>query len=242
MEDVFATALTEAQRSSDATILVFRELRDLPGSVRREHLRARKRIKMDQNLAWQPPPTRELLTGLTLFLLPTLPSLLKLLFGYLPLINQIGSLITIALLVYMLVVLVYGLKRGFPRWAIPCLGVAVTGLVILGPSRRIWSLFASDVQRAIGYHAKTLQVRVLYQALMGGFFYALAFLSAALLILFLMVWPRTRQLAQRIRTDWTLFSFMFFGGLVFQLELIFEEYAYDELWKIACRACLALGA
>jgi hypothetical protein len=35
---------------------------------------------------------------------------------------------------------------------------------------------------------------------------------------------------------------MIFGSVVFQLELVFEEYAYDEPWKIACRVCLALGA
>jgi hypothetical protein len=35
---------------------------------------------------------------------------------------------------------------------------------------------------------------------------------------------------------------MLFGGVVFQLELIFEEYTNDELWKIACRVCLTIGA
>ena len=218
------------------------EIRDLPGSVWREHLRARKRIQMNQNQTWRPPTTKELLTGLTLFVFPMLPSLLKLVFGYQPLINQISNKITVALLIIILVVLVLGLKHGFPRWAVPYLGVAVTSTVILEPSWRKWDLFYSDVQRAIGYYTKTLQVRVLYQALMWGFFWFLAFVSAILLILLLMTWPRTRQLAQRIRLDWTLFSFMLFGGVVFQLELIFEEYAYDELWKIACRVCLALGA
>jgi hypothetical protein len=137
---------------------------------------------------------------------------------------------------------VLGLKQGFPRWTVPYLGVAVASIVILGPSWRIWDFLYSDVQRAIGYYTKTLQVRVLYQALMWGFFWFLVFVSAILLILLLMAWPRTRPLAQRIRLDWTLFSFMLFGGAVLQLELVFEEYAYDELWKIACRGCLALGA
>ena len=242
MQNVFATALTEAQRPSHATILFTRELRDLPGSVWREHLRARRRSQLNPNLAWRPPTKNELLAGLTLFVFPMLPSLLKLVFGYQPLINQISDIITIALLIISLVVLVHGLKRGFPRWTVPYLGVAVTTIVILEPSWRIWDLLYSDVQRAIGYYAKTLQVRVLYQALMWGFFWFLAFVSAILLILLLMTWPRTRQLAQRIRLDWTMFSFMLFGGLVFQLELIFEEYVYDELWKIACRVCLALGA
>lgn len=244
MHVVFADTLADAKTVGwFRTVNLFaRELRDLPGSVWREHLRARKGFQMNQNLTWRPPTTKELLAGLMLFVFPMLPSLLKLVFGYQPLMNQIGSGITIALLVVILVVLVLGLKRGFPRWTVPYLGVAVTSIVILEPSWRIWDLFYSDVERAIGYYTKTLQVRVLYQALMWGFFWFLAFVSAILLILLLMAWPRTRQLAQRIRLDWTLFSFMLFGGVVFQLELVFEEYAYDELWKIACRVCLALGA
>jgi hypothetical protein len=244
MQNVFADTLAGAKTCSWSHLIILfaRELRDLPGSVWREYLRARKRIHMNQNLTWRPPTTKELFTGLTLFVFPILPSLLKLVFGYQPLINQIGSKMTVALLIIILVVLVLGLKHGFPRWTVPYLGVAVTSIVILEPSWRIWDLFYPDVQRAIGYYTKTLQVRVLYQALMWGFFWFLAFVSAILLILLLMARPRTRQLAQRIRLDWTLFSFMLFGGVVFQLELIFEEYAYDELWKIACRVCLALGA
>lgn len=218
------------------------EIRDLPGSVWREHLQVSRRMQMSQNPTWRPPTTKGLLAGLTLFVFPMLPSLLTLMFGYQPLINQINSKITIALLLIVLVAVVLGLKHGFPRWTVPYLGVAVASIVILEPSWRIWQFFYSDVQRAIGYFTKTLQVRVLYQALMWGFFWFLVFASAILLILLLVAWPRTRQLARRIRLDWTLFSFMLFGGLVFQLEIIFEEYAYDELWKIACRVCLALGA
>lgn len=37
-------------------------------------------------------------------------------------------------------------------------------------------------------------------------------------------------------------SFMIYSAIVFDLELVFEEFAYDEAWKIACRICLALGA
>jgi hypothetical protein len=50
------------------------------------------------------------------------------------------------------------------------------------------------------------------------------------------------MLAQRIRQDWTLMSFMVYSALVFDLELIFEEYGHDEAWKIASRICLVAGA
>jgi hypothetical protein len=244
MRSVFNDVLADVKIDSwsNTMILFAHELRDLPGSLWRAHLDTRRKFQMNQNLTWRPPTTKELFAGFMLFVMPVLPSLLKLVFGYQPLINQISSKITVALLTIILIVLVLGIIHGFPRWAVPYLGVAITSIVILEPSWRIWGLFYSDVQRAIGYYTKTLQVRVLYQTLMWGFFWFLVFVAITLLILLLMAWPRTRHLVKNIRQDWTLFSFTLYGGVVFTLELVFEEYAYDELWKVACRVCLALGA
>jgi hypothetical protein len=244
MQDVFADILAGARTYSWWHVIIpfARELRDFPSSIWREHRRARRRMQVSQDPVWRPPTTKELPVGLTLFVVPLFPSALSLVLGQQPLISEIGRTTLIALLVATLVVLVLGLKRGFPRWTVPFLGVVVSSIVILEPSWRIWGLFALEVKQAIDYSAKTLQVRVLYQALMWGFHWFLAVVSAALLVLLLMVWPRTRRLARRIRMDWTLFSFLLFGGVVFQTEIIFEEYTHDEPWKIACRVCLALGA
>jgi hypothetical protein len=198
---------------------------------------------MEQSsLAWRPPTSKEVLVGLALFVLSMLPALLNLAFGYESIINHIVSIFAIALLIIVFIVLILGIRNGLPPWAIPYLGVAVISVTILQISPGIWESFFPVVQRAIGYTTKSLQVRVLYQALRWGFFWLVAFMAAILVILLLMIWPRTRKLAQRIHRDWTLLSFMMYGGLVFVLELVFEEYAYDELWKIACRICLALGA
>jgi hypothetical protein len=106
----------------------------------------------------------------------------------------------------------------------------------------LWGLFADDVRQMINYSTKTLAARIQYSVLLGNFFWLISFAVLVLLVLFLMIWPRTRKLAQRIRLDWTLMSFMVYSALVFNLELIFEEYAYDEAWKIACRICLFIGA
>ncbi len=240
MQAVFAEAAYEAGSTPGKLLALFgREVRDLPGAVWRAHLRRRKGNIMNQNnLAWKPPTTKELLIGLALFVLPIFANFLKLI----SVTNYFGSALAIALLITILIILAYGLKQGFPRWVVPYLGIAVTSIVILGFSTRIWDLFYLDVQRAIGYYTKTLQVRVLYQALMWGFFWFLAFAALVLLILLLAAWPRTRKLAQRIRQDWTLLSFMLYGGVVFAIVLVFDEYRYDEPWMIACLACLAAGA
>jgi hypothetical protein len=140
------------------------------------------------------------------------------------------------------VILILGLIQGFPRWTIPYLGAVVIGIATVQAVFPIWGLFADHVKMMIKYYTKTLTARIQYSALLNGFFWLIPFLILILIILLLMVWPRTRSLAKQIRQDWTLLSFMIFSSIVFGLELIFEEYAYDEVWKIVCRVCLALGA
>lgn len=245
MELIFSTTIEEAQKESALKFLTFfgRELRDWPVAVWQEHLRSGKGQAMNQNNpAWGSLNTKELLVGLTLFVLPIFSPILKVIFGYTPFINNVSYIFTLMILIIGLFVIIFGLKKGFPRWSIPYLGVSITTVVMLQAVYPIWGLFYQDVQKLVHYSDKTLVARIQYSALLNGFFWLVPFVILIFLILFLRIWPRTRKLAQRIRLDWTLFSFMIYGGVVFQLELVFEEYAYDEPWKIACRICLALGA
>lgn len=246
MVRVFGKATDDAKTVGRLCLIRFlgREIRDWPGAIWQAHLEARKGSPMMENeLSSSVRLTRnEIITAMALFVLPTVPAILKFLFGYQTVINFIGDGLTIGLLVFVAVVLVLGVLKGFPRWSVPFLGIAVTALVMLELSWRIWGLIYQPVQSAIGYYTKTLQVRVLYSTLMSGFFWFTAFIVAIALVMLLAIWPRTRRLAQTIRQDWTLLSFMLYSGVVFALELVFEEYRYDELWKIACWTSLALGA
>ena len=106
----------------------------------------------------------------------------------------------------------------------------------------IWGLFADSIKMALNYSSRTLAARIQYTVLLESFFWLVSFVVLTLLVLLMMAWPRTRMLAYHIRKDWTLMSFMIFSALVFDLELIFEEYGHDEAWKIVSRICLFLGA
>ena len=245
MQSVFADTAHEAGNNPGKLLALFgREIRDWPGAVWREYLRTRRNIMNmnPNNLAWRSPTTKELLTGLALFVIPILLALWDTIFGYQPLINQVNLVIDLVLLVTILIILGLGLKHGFPRWSIPYLGASITITVMLTAVFPLWGLFAADVKRIVKYGTKTLSARIQYSALLEGFFWLAPFIALILIILLLMAWPRTRLLAKRIRQDWTLLSFMIYSGVVFALELVFEEYAYDEAWKIACWVCLALGA
>lgn len=246
MQDVFAAAVAEARHHGGerAWRLIWRETRDWPGAVWQAHLDIRKGHAMMDSRSNSPAPlTRnEMIVAMALFVLPAVPAAVKFVFGYHTVTSSISSGLTIILIVFTAVVLVLGFRRGVPRWSVPFLGVAVTAIVMLELSWRIWELFYQPVETAIGYHTKTLQVRVLYSTLREGFFWFATFITATILIMLLAIWPRTRRLAQAIRQDWTLLSLMLYSGVVFNLELVFEEYAYDELLKIACWTILAVGA
>ena len=196
---------------------------------------------MNQNSsAWQPPTTKEITVTLALFAIPAIafavtPAIARTTGGRLP--EWLGYL----LLAIIPVALVLGIIKGFPRWTVPYVGIVVTVIVMLELSYPLWGFFATDVRRIFKY-SKTLQARVLYSALMSGFIWFMVFIAAVILILLLMAWPRTRQLARRIRADWTLLSFLLYGGVVFTIVLVFENYRYDEPWMIACWTCLAAGA
>jgi len=245
MEMVFTMSVLSAmQNGCQSFILYFwRELKDWPASVFREHLKAKRgKSTNPDHLAWRPLNVKELLTGLALFVLPTISPFLKLIFGYKPVINNIVYIFTLTILIIVLIIIVLGIKNGFPRWSIPYFGVAITTIIMLQVVYPLWALFVDNVRMMINYSTRTLAARIQYSVLLSSFFWLVSFMGLTLLILLLMVWPRTRKLAQRIRQDWTLISFMVYSALVFDLELIFEEYAYDEAWKIASRICLVVGA
>lgn len=150
--------------------------------------------------------------------------------------------LALALMAFILIVLILGGVRGFPPWSVPLLGIVVAPLVTLGASWCIWDRIYPVAYRVLGGKPSTLPTRIAYQTLRMGFFWSSVFVACVLLVLLLATWSRTRRLAQRICQDWTLFSFLLYGGVVFALELVFEEYRYDGLWKVACWGCLALGA
>ena len=244
MHDVFADTLAGAKTCSWSHLIILfaHELRDLPGSVWREHLRARKRVQMNQDLAWRPLTTKELTAAMAVFVLPAFGAILALLVQHRSSINPILTPLALALIAVILIVLTIGSVTGFPRWSVPYLGIVVTAIVMLEPSWRVWEVIYPAVYRILGGRPSTLPTRITYQALMGGFSWFAVFVACVLLVLLLAAWPRTRRLAHSIRQDWTLFSFMLYSGTVFALELVFEEYGYASLWKIACWACPALGA
>ena len=174
MQLVFSNAMERTQKGDVLKLLAFfgREIRDWPGAVWREHLRSRKGVDMSQNnLAWRPLNTKELLAGLVLFVLPIIPSTSRLFFGYNKVTLAFASALIFTILIAGIVILALGIKNGFPRWTIPYLGVTVISLVMLQAVYPLWGLFADDVRQMIKYYTKTLAARIQYSVLLDSFFW-----------------------------------------------------------------------
>jgi hypothetical protein len=227
MQDVFATALTEVQHPGR---LFCREVRDWPGSVLQEHLRARKR-KMPSNgsIDERPLPRSELLAAMIIFLLPLLSI-------FVPLFSIFFAITDISLpqwMDYSLLILLWGavlfgvlfglglaMIKGLPRWSLSYLGFVLMLGIILSRTDRIWSWLYPYFIQSFGPRSYwSLPIRIIY---VGIFEFILSFsilLSAWILVNLLRLLPYTRRVWQRIRADWTQLSFMLFGGLVLGIQL-----------------------
>lgn len=234
---VFTATQEEAgyDKASGSTTLLFREMRDWPLSVWRAYMEemGSARMKLDVHTDNHRPTTWEMLFALLLFCIPIIANLL----------NGVPELAGILFLGTVGIALVFGLIKGFPRWSVPYLGFVISALTFLTVFMALfsksyyWRIYILGPQ-----YTWSMITRIFNQALQSSLSWFLTLVGALLVILLLMIWPRTRTLSQRIREDWTLLSFLLYGGVVFSILLAYDEYRYNEPWAIASWACLAAGA
>ena len=134
--------------------------------------------------------------------------------------------------------------RGLPRWSFSYLGFALTIFVFYGLLWGLWGLlFYQPWMLILGpMDSWSLPIRILYQGVMTAFMWFLVLLTAIIMINLLKHWSHIHALWQHIREDWTHLSFLVYGGLIFYIGLIFDEYQHDDPWKFAAFTGLAIGA
>lgn len=243
MQEDFRSALTEAYppHGKHPLQLFWLELRDWPGSVWREHLRARRR-KMSSNGYSEEKnlQRKELLAAMIFFLLPVFSIL------------AVADTNSPQWKDYILLVLFWGsiifaiglaISRRVPRWSLPYLGfISMVGIILAGPDR-IWGwIYPYFIQSFGSRSVWPLSIRIIYVGIFGFIMTFMILLGALILVNLLRLLPYTRGVWERIRADWTQLSFMLYGGLVFSILLLFDEYHYEENWKFIAWSCLALGA
>ncbi len=233
----FSEALAEAAEVGFRAILqvMLKELRDLPPAA----WQARRAERNDNGIdlqAWDFLSKKELALALAAFAIPmawiaanTSQSVL-------------GPVAVLAGLAFLLVTLVAGIWRGFPRWSLPylSLGISILGYLVLFEwvadliTPHLISRWMPNVMGESG--------RLLLQTFWAGFLWLGLFAFTFLIIGFLALLRRFRPLYLRIRQDWTLASFILYGEAMFALVVLFDEYRYEEPYAIASLLLLAGGA
>ena len=153
---------------------------------------------------------------------------------------------------YILLVLFWGsiifavglaISRRVPRWSLPYLGfISMVGIILIGTDR-IWDWIYPYFIKSFGSRSVwPLSIRIIYVGIFGFIMTVMILLGALMLVNLLRLLPYTRSVWRRIRADWTQLSFMLYGGVVFSIILLFDEYQHEEIWKFMAWTCLALGA
>jgi len=243
MQADFQTALFETQDSvgKHTWQLLWREFYDWPGSVWREHLRAR-RIKMPSNgfIDEKPLERSELLAAMMLFLLPMISILLN---TWIHLPNWANILLVFTFWGCIIFSVGLAVVRKIPRWSLSYLGALLVIVLLFAQFDRAWTWTYPYFIQSFGSRSTwPLGVRILYSG--GGALSVmlLILLSGIVLVGILSLFPITRKLWHRIRVDWTQISFLIYGSLVFLVSIAFEEFQYDEISKFIAWICIAMGA
>ena len=243
---VFSLAAENAAQNgwSNLTQFFWRELKDWPVTVLKEHLQTR-RNQMDAHDQFTIPKPGELLAALTIYLIPALATLLVEILGIAKLNSMpdwVGTILAIIFLGSLLIPFMVGIIRGLPLWSSPYLGVLLVGFVFFGVFWWIWGLIYPSVTRWLGnMYSWSLSIRIFVQGIQAAIIWFLVLLAVLILVSLLRLLPYTRSVWQRIRQDWTQFSFFLYGGLVIHIILIFDEYQHDESWLLAAWLVLAAG-
>lgn len=242
METVFQQIVRSAGSHGRWPLMnaVGRELRDLPLAVWRSHRRDWRRKRMEEQSNGSLPKDGSPRWWLLLFLAPYLVAMAFVLTAWprlavqapswLPPVRAFGSLIL------MLALIVYGLKRGLPSWALPAVGFlfAILGMMLFSS----WRSALPIAPRFTG----NVWVKV-RPAMRNDLLYAGHILVLAMLLLMMaakLSWLRTFYL--RARNDWTLLSFMLYGATILTV-LIGDDISPGQApFKLLGLAVLAAGA
>jgi len=189
-----------------------------------------------------PIKRNEMWAGLSIFLVPALAAFLVEIIGEPTLPGWIGPLMVVGFLGCVIVPFIWAVLRGLPPWSTPYLGVLRVGFVffvLFWPLiQLIYPVFTSWIWPM---HSWSMPLRIFYQGVQAAVLWLSVLLTAFVLVSLLRLWKHTRSLWQQVQQDWTLLSFILYGGLVLNIVLIFDEYQGDGPWMAAAWLSLGIG-
>ena len=234
MQQVFSEALEGAAGRGlfPHANALFREYLDLPLNALRQHLKL-----TSDTVAWRSRPSRgEILVALMFFIIPSIYIFLNTNSG------QPAYLILMLIGVAIFVIIVAGFLKGFPRWSMPYLGLALSLISFLIVFQWVTDFISPKMMVQLGPIPIDESSRLILQAFWAGLlwlslmiFTLLVFGSLALVRMF-------KPLLESIREDWTLVSYILYYGATFTLFLAYDLYRGHQTFVLASAICLGCGA
>lgn len=239
LQTVFNLSLADAmtKSSADVTVMSLHELHSLPQAVIYQHLRERRKAKMTGKFAsqfdFEPGSRNEILATLAPFLLiGALPTLIPYIGNSVDLPMWIQIVFTLFMWLLVGSLLVIGFKKGVPRWFMPYLGLLLPIISV--------QIFDSLMERLEGVWWFRLPW-FLSDFLQQGLLWVGLIVSIVLLVAVVRLIPKFHPFYKRLRDDWTLLSFILYGGMPFVLVLTFDEYKHEEPYMLLAFLILATG-
>jgi hypothetical protein len=239
LQIVFDLSLDESAALGEWEVekLILREAVSLPGAILHEHLRERRKAKMKQTFAsrfdFAPGTRSETWAALAPFLFfGALQTLLGYFYvaDFVPmwLVNLYGILFwSLGLGLFVL-----GFLKRFPRWFMPYLGAPMPFISLL-----LFNIVIEKLQGVWWYKLPFLLSAFMQEGLL---WMGLIFMLVLLLLVARLV-PIFRPFNQRLREDWTLISFLVYGGAPLALVFTFGDYKNEEPFMFLALLILAAG-
>lgn len=177
---------------------------------------------------------------LAFFLVVSLPSGF-----YAPLPNLLSFWLpfTLALLAFIGPLFI-GLLTRLPRWSLLYIGVVLGGVGVYGIFL-ILGLLLSVVWGILGAQLadpESLIARLSFQWIYQGALWLAIALANGLFLALVAFAPGLRSQRSRFWNDFSLVSFLLYGGILVKYLIDFDEYRHEDLFVFASMAGLALGA
>ena len=245
MQEVFAQVLAEAQTVGERAMwaVTLREIFDLPRLALREHWRERKQPRYvppgDPLPLETPIPRWALWLSLSLFVAPALMIVITRFLS-----PTISSILAVLFIGILLVSIIAGVAKGFPRWSLPFLGVVISfvgiyglGMVLLESLRPIWMPLYQRLT-----DTSDLLPRLTWSFITSGLFFVSILMILAGFLIALRLFLPTRAFSDRLMQDRTQISFILYGVAPLILLIDLDEYRHEELYAATILLALAGGA
>jgi len=138
--------------------------------------------------------------------------------------------------------LVIGLLSRLPRWSMLYIGAVLGGIGVYAIFPIMGFVLWPILELFRSVSSNTLPERIFYEWIIHGIMWLGVLLANGLFLALVAFVPSLREQWPRFWRDYSLVSFSLYGGILIIYLIDFDEYRYEELYKLASMIALALGA